>query len=57
MTDGIKFLAMSLADKCREKGLNFVIAIEDGEIFSQHSVTGNSPLNELAKILAVIIKK
>lgn len=52
----IQTLTNELAKECREEGLNFIIAIEDGVIKSQHSVSGNTPLKEVVSVLKKIIK-
>lgn len=53
----IKTLTMELANACREKGLNFVVAIEDDGIHSQSSVKGNSNLRQVARAVKGLIKK
>lgn len=53
----IETLTMELAKECREKGLNFVIAIEDNGIHNQCSVKGKTDLRQLVKVLKEITKK
>lgn len=50
----IETLTRQLAEACREAGLNFVIAIEDGGIRSQFSVKGKSVLRKLTDVLKTI---
>lgn len=53
--NNIEKLTMELAKACREKKLNFVIAIEENGIRSQSSVNGKSELRKLVKLLKTII--
>lgn len=53
----IEKLAMNLAKECREKGLNFVIAIEENGIHSQSSVKGKSLLGEVIEALKTVTRK
>lgn len=55
--NNVEKLTMELTKACRDKGLNFVIAIEEKGIHSQSSVNGKSELRELVKVLKTIIKK
>lgn len=55
--NNVEELTKELAKACREKGLNFVIAIEENGIHSQSSVNGKSELRKLVNLLKTIIKK
>lgn len=49
--NNIERLTVQLAQECRERGLNFVIVIEDKEIYNQYSVKGETVLREMVKVL------
>lgn len=55
--NNVEKLTKELAKACREKGLNFVIAIEENGIHSQSSVNGKSELRELVNLLKRLLKK